>query len=225
MAEAPLVGLDAPLADRALKIGYFDVTPDPKLDPAYAPAWEVAREVLRAAGASFELVTLPPLAIEEALTAILLGEIWAALEDFGRERARQMYDRQSFDDKLKAWIAMGVRADDYVKATRIRTQTQRAFHALFDQFDVIVGPGNTDLPPPADKKFDWPDIKSGYRVIQAAGNLIGLPAITFPMGFTAAGLPLAIHAVAAPYEDHKVIALAEAYQARTDFHQRRPPPG
>jgi aspartyl-tRNA(Asn)/glutamyl-tRNA(Gln) amidotransferase subunit A len=223
MVDAPLAELDRPLPDRTLRIGHLPAAVHPSLDAGYGPSWDAAVEVLRTAGTSFEPAELPALPGEEACAVILLAEIWAAFEDFGKTRAKQLYDRASFASKYKAYLANGMRAEDYVKATRVRTQVQRAYHALFEKFDVLVTAGRTELPPPADQKFAWIEFPSAWGKLQGHGNLIGMPAITIPMGFTATGLPLSLHAVAAPYEDHKVIALAEAFQARTEMHRRRPP--
>jgi aspartyl-tRNA(Asn)/glutamyl-tRNA(Gln) amidotransferase subunit A len=225
MAETPPPGLDAPLGDRALRIGYVDAD-DPAVqkhfDAAYQPLWAAAKDVLGAAGASFEKVTLPVLPIEVATAAVLIAEIIAALEDFGRERGKRLYDRKPFQTSMDGYRAMGLRAEDYVKGSRVRTQAQRAYAELFARYDVIVCPGRPELPAPVDKDFAWEDFKSPHGELQAVGNAIGAPAITLPMGFTAKGLPQSMHAIAAPYDDHKVIALGEAYQARTDFHQQRP---
>jgi aspartyl-tRNA(Asn)/glutamyl-tRNA(Gln) amidotransferase subunit A len=225
MAETPPAGLDGPLPDRTLRIGYVDAD-DPAiqkyLDPALGPLWAAAKDVLGAAGASFEKVTLPVLPIEVATAAILFGELIAALEDFGRERGRRLYDRKTFQTSIAGYRALGFRAEDYVKANRVRTQAQRAYAELFARYDVIVCPGRPELPAPADKDFAWQDFKSPHGELQAVGNAIGAPAITLPIGFTAKGLPQSMHAIASPYEDHKVIALVEAYQSRTTFHQQRP---
>lgn len=225
MAEAPVAGLDAPGADRSLRVGYLDPNDpakDPRLDPAYVPAWEAAREVVRAASAKLDKITVPDLPVESATAVILFAEIIAALEDFGRERGKQLYNRKPFDETMRGYRAMSLRAEDYVKASRIRTQAQQAYAALFEQYDVLVCPGRPELPAPADKDFDWHDQHSSHDDLQAVGNSIGAPAITIPTGFTAAGLPLSMHAIAAPYDDARLIAFAEGYQARTDFHRKRP---
>jgi aspartyl-tRNA(Asn)/glutamyl-tRNA(Gln) amidotransferase subunit A len=167
-------------------------------------------------------ITLPDLPVEAATAVILFAEIIAALEDFGRERGKQLYDRKPFEQTMRGYRAMNLRAEDYVKAARIRTQAQQAYAALFEQYDVIVCPGRPELPPPADKDFDWKDQPSSHGDLQAVGNCIGAPAITLPTGFTAAGLPLSMHAIAAPYDDAALIAFAEGYQGRTDFHRKRP---
>jgi aspartyl-tRNA(Asn)/glutamyl-tRNA(Gln) amidotransferase subunit A len=54
-------------------------------------------------------------------------------------------------------------------------------------------------------------------------NLTGMPSISVPMGFTASGLPLGLEIIGAPYEEAKIIALAQIFQQETDWHRRRPP--
>ena len=51
----------------------------------------------------------------------------------------------------------------------------------------------------------------------------GQPAITVPMGFTSAGLPLGLQLLARPFDEGKLIQYAYAYEQATRY--RRPPPG
>jgi Asp-tRNA(Asn)/Glu-tRNA(Gln) amidotransferase A subunit family amidase len=50
----------------------------------------------------------------------------------------------------------------------------------------------------------------------------GQPAITVPMGFTQAGLPLGLQLLARPFDEHKLFQYAYAYEQAT--RHRRPPP-
>jgi len=56
------------------------------------------------------------------------------------------------------------------------------------------------------------DAPNSYRTLLVTGTLIG-----------ADSLPLSMHAFGSPYDDDAVLALAELYQAHTDFHRKRPP--
>jgi Asp-tRNA(Asn)/Glu-tRNA(Gln) amidotransferase A subunit family amidase len=53
-------------------------------------------------------------------------------------------------------------------------------------------------------------------------DIIGLPEIGFPIGFTPAGLPVGTILGAAPYEEDRLLAIVAAYQAVTDWQWRRP---
>ena len=64
--------------------------------------------------------------------------------------------------------------------------------------------------------LDW--MKSCCQI-----SVTGLPAISVPGGFTAAGLPVGIQIVGRPYDDLGVLQLAHAFEQATGFWQRRPP--
>lgn len=49
-------------------------------------------------------------------------------------------------------------------------------------------------------------------------DLTGHPVISVPIGFTDAGLPLAMQLAARPFEEATVLRVAEAYQRRTTWH-------
>jgi len=51
-------------------------------------------------------------------------------------------------------------------------------------------------------------------------NLTGLPACSFPAGFTANGLPIGLQVVGKPFEEATVLRIAHAYQQLTDWHRK-----
>ncbi|MEU8241163.1 amidase [Actinoplanes missouriensis] len=53
-------------------------------------------------------------------------------------------------------------------------------------------------------------------------DILGLPEIGFPIGFTTAGVPVGTILGGAPYEEDRLLAVVAAYQAVTDWHHRRP---
>jgi len=59
-------------------------------------------------------------------------------------------------------------------------------------------------------------------VIGALGNVAGLPAISVPSGFGERGLPTAIQFVGRAGTENAILAVAHAYQVRTDWHRERP---
>ena len=54
-------------------------------------------------------------------------------------------------------------------------------------------------------------------------NLIGLPALALPCGFTSAGMPVGLQLVGPPFAEGRVLAAGHAYQRATHWHERRPP--
>lgn len=53
-------------------------------------------------------------------------------------------------------------------------------------------------------------------------DVLGVPAISIPCGFTASGLPIGLQIVGAPFAESTVLALAHAYEQSTQWHQRSP---
>jgi aspartyl-tRNA(Asn)/glutamyl-tRNA(Gln) amidotransferase subunit A len=78
-----------------------------------------------------------------------------------------------------------------------------------------------------DERLDLPEAPpaagkpQGFRGLQAAGNLAGLPALSLPCGFTG-GLPLALQLVGRPWTENTLLAIGAEFQRRTDWHRRRP---
>ena len=54
------------------------------------------------------------------------------------------------------------------------------------------------------------------------GDMSGNPTVTFPVAFTAAGLPLAAQFVGKPLGEPTVVRAGRAFQRVTDFHRRHP---
>jgi Asp-tRNA(Asn)/Glu-tRNA(Gln) amidotransferase A subunit family amidase len=54
-------------------------------------------------------------------------------------------------------------------------------------------------------------------------NGLGLPALSVPCGFSAAGLPLGFQIVGRPFAEPTVLRLGDAYQQATTWHLQRPP--
>jgi aspartyl-tRNA(Asn)/glutamyl-tRNA(Gln) amidotransferase subunit A len=93
--------------------------------------------------------------------------------------------------------------------------------------DGLVAPGRsgaaTSLDQPLDRDVPSPaGAPQGLAGLIPASNLAGLPAVVFPCGF-ADNLPVALQVVGAVYSENLLLALATAFQDRTDWHKRRPP--
>jgi aspartyl-tRNA(Asn)/glutamyl-tRNA(Gln) amidotransferase subunit A len=54
-------------------------------------------------------------------------------------------------------------------------------------------------------------------------NLLGIPALSVPCGFSTDGIPIGLQLMTPHYQEGLAINLANAYEAVTQWHQRRPP--
>ncbi len=129
-------------------------------------------------------------------------------------------------DRRGGYAGTLIPAVDYLQAMRVRAPMKRAVAALFDRFDAIASPGRASVAYPADQNFEdvYPGVSGGPSLI-AAGNLCGLPALCVPNGFGDDGLPTSIAFLGSAFGEQQLVDLGRAYQARTDWHTRRPPQG
>ncbi|TDC52282.1 amidase [Jiangella ureilytica] len=108
-------------------------------------------------------------------------------------------DLKLFGVSLTSWLQgalMG--ADEYVTGQRAKlVLLERVLSGLFEQCDVVV----QTSPVPFD--------------------IIGLPELALPIGFSG-GLPIGTILGGRPYAEDRLLSVAAAYQALTDWHWQRP---
>jgi aspartyl-tRNA(Asn)/glutamyl-tRNA(Gln) amidotransferase subunit A len=87
--------------------------------------------------------------------------------------------------------------------------------------DVLVTPTS---PTPAEKIAEM-DMQRRLLGPSFTGmwNLIGLPALAVPCGFSSTGLPLSMQIVGKPFDEAAVLRVGDAYQQLTDWHLQIPP--
>ena len=114
-------------------------------------------------------------------------------------------DLKLFGVSLNSWMqGLFLSGDEWIKGQRAKhVLLERVLDDLFAQCDVVV----QTSPVPFD--------------------ILGLPEIAFPIGFqpnAASGRDVSIGALfgGQPYAEDRLLALAGAYQAVTDWHERRP---
>ncbi len=139
------------------------------------------------------------------------------------------------DELADASQAAGLRANlelpatEYLKAMRIRSLLKQKFRELFADIDILVAPARYSTAPKITEPLDGPDrvpvptpATSGMRRLIPAGNLAGIPALSMPCGF-AGNLPVALQLAGPAFTENTLLALGREFQARTDWHKRRPP--
>lgn len=118
---------------------------------------------------------------------------------------------------------------DHVNALRLQGSALRAFlHEVLSLADVIVHP-STPGPPAllADvERDDRTGVVNGSLdslQMNRPFNLLGLPAMSVPMGFDQSGLPMGLQLVGRPWNESTLLRCGAAYQQTTDWHLRAPP--
>jgi aspartyl-tRNA(Asn)/glutamyl-tRNA(Gln) amidotransferase subunit A len=53
-------------------------------------------------------------------------------------------------------------------------------------------------------------------------NLVGIPSLSIPCGFSAAGLPIGLQIAGKPFDEKTVLRVGHAYEANTPWKDRHP---
>jgi len=214
-----------------IRLGYALSDYEELKDPAVRGAYDAALKVLRETGVKMVETQLPAFPYSAVAGTIISAEGSSIFEPIiSNGKVDQLADQRQIAG-LKAGLE--IKADEYLRAMRIRHLIQRGLVKLFTEVDVLVAPSRTgiaseiseplDRPGPSSSGMNRPPEKTrGLRDLGAAGNLAGLPALSLPCGF-AAGLPLGLSLVARPFSENLLLVLGKEFQSRTDFHRRRPP--
>jgi aspartyl-tRNA(Asn)/glutamyl-tRNA(Gln) amidotransferase subunit A len=215
-------GLDV----RTLRVGYAPQDFEEHAAEPLRPAFKEALDTLRSLGVQLVPAELDPvLPYNPIVWTVIAVEGATAFADLLEDgRIDQLHD-----ERQRAGLRAGldVTARDYLDAMRLRTLVVAAFRDLFQQVDVVLAPARGGLTPKLDEpldaaRFAAPVPNPGNTQLTAAGNAAGLPAVAFPCGFTADGLPVGLQVVGRPFAESTLIRLVSAYQSATDWHQRRP---
>ena len=114
----------------------------------------------------------------------------------------------------------------YIQARRQVDEFRRSVRHTFESVDLLVTP-TMPVPPfaIADLLGDMDNLRSKELLClrnTRPFNILGLPAVSVPCGFTKAGLPIGMQISGAPGAESTVLRLAHAYEQETDWHSRRP---
>ena len=118
------------------------------------------------------------------------------------------------------------KAVDYIRGHWRLELLRRTIDDAFKDVDLVVLPTRRRTPRTVDAsiKREETDVPRNPELDNTgAFNVYGIPAISVPCGFTAAGLPVGLMIAGPRFSEGKVLALAHAFEQATDFHTKRPP--
>lgn len=135
---------------------------------------------------------------------------------------------EGFGDEVKRRIILGTYVLSsgyydayYLRAQKVRTLIRQDFLKAYEEVDVLLTP---TTPAPAFEFGAKADPLALYLcdIYTIGVNLAGLPAISLPCGFSAAGLPIGLQLIGRPFQEANLLAVAQAYEQAHDWHRRRP---
>jgi aspartyl-tRNA(Asn)/glutamyl-tRNA(Gln) amidotransferase subunit A len=190
-----------------------------EMQPDVEAATRSARATLEKAGAHVVNVEVPegPWEVAAGVTISVEGaSAFDTLIETGR-----VSDLVDPGSRVGGYINATIPGNDYVRAQRIRSIIQRKIDAMFDDVDVI---SSASLPVAATTMETNLETDLAFAdPLGGIGNFCGLPAISVPSGFTSKNLPAGIQFIGRVLDDDKVLAAANLFQSKTDWHKRRPP--
>jgi aspartyl-tRNA(Asn)/glutamyl-tRNA(Gln) amidotransferase subunit A len=162
-----------------LRIGVFSEAESP-----IAKLASDAIEVMKSAGHAVQTVQLPDFQFEAVTTLIQRAEAGAVFWQLTRDG--RLNDLTDAGMRSALASAVGISAIEYIQANRIREEMRAVMEKFFDQVDVVAAP---TLPIVATKLED--NLEAAFAPLNdrlgAIGNLVGLPAISVPVGLSRDG--------------------------------------
>ncbi len=227
---------------KGLRIGVPDEYFGAGLDPEIARAVRAAIDVLRDLGATIERVSLP--STEHGVATYYVVAPAEASSNLARydgvkyglraPGGRDLIDMVSrtraagFGAEVKRRIMLGTYALStgyydayYGQAQKVRTLVRQEFEAAFARVDLLAAP---TTPGVAFKHGEKADPLAMYMndVYTIPASMTGLPAVSVPCGFSAAGLPIGLQLIGRALDEPTLLRAAHAYEQATPWRERRP---
>lgn len=169
-------------------------------------------------------------ALGDAITVIIAGNLWngvaARYAQLGREP-----DGSDLEKATWAWACSGRErlASDYAAAVAAIHAAGRTLAAFYDRYDVMLstvmnGPPR-ELGYVGQDERDLEDFLSalwGEMPVTPLANMTGTPAMSVPLSWSSAGLPIGIHVGAAFGREDRLLRLASQLEQARPWADRRP---
>ncbi|KAK2384917.1 fatty acid amide hydrolase [Trifolium repens] len=169
-------------------------------------------------------VTIPEIEVMRLAHYSTIGsECHTSLDSFQDKNLAEF----GWDARVALKIYGAFSSMEYIKAQKIRNRQLKFHKKIFSEADVIVSPttGVTAYPIQSDAlKTGELDYVNGAALIRysIAGNFLGLPAVTVPVGYDKSGLPIGLQFIGRPWAEATLIHLAFAMQAICLSEYRKP---
>jgi aspartyl-tRNA(Asn)/glutamyl-tRNA(Gln) amidotransferase subunit A len=187
-------------------------------------ALEASLEVLRGLGASLVEVALP-----SPDAGFRLGDLVVKAEAASLHRKWLRERAGDYTPGVRSQLESGfaISAVQYLDALRLRAPLQREYLNAFEGVDMLHTAAYPFAPPTMAACI--PSSASAVAAFWAAYprftrpfSYLGLPALALPCGFDSSGIPIGCQLVGRPFDEDRLLAVAQEYQRVTDWHRRAP---
>lgn len=210
----------APVPLAGLRVAYTeDLEGRVPVDPEVRATLRRVAALLEEHGARVETACPDVAASRATFLTLRANEFHTAYRDLLAEHPEQ------FNDFLTRNILDGesITGRAVEQATHELTRLTRSATDFFEDYDIIVAPV-TQLPA-FDAEQAWPDEVDGHRLqgyldwchTAWAFTPLGIPCMSLPAGFTAAGLPVGVQLLAGPRQESRLLGVAASLESLLDI--------
>ncbi|XP_069145922.1 fatty acid amide hydrolase isoform X4 [Solanum lycopersicum] len=135
--------------------------------------------------------------------------------------------RLTYDTRTNLAFFRSFTAADYVAAQRLRRRLMYFHMEIFKKVDIIVTP-TTGMTapriPPSALKVGETDLQVSGNLMRfiITANLLGLPAVTVPVGYDKQGLPIGMQLIGRPWCEASILRLAAAIEETCAEPKKKP---
>ncbi|MEL3890097.1 amidase [Ferrovibrio sp. MS7] len=190
----------------------------PETEAVMAENFEQTAAAFAALGARLVEIDLPPLADWANCTRVIQQSEAYSIH---RPWLESQPERYCAISRQKLLPGAFLRAIDYIEALKARRVLTAILDDAFSRCDVMLCVSSMTVP----CRLDDPEaIRTTYeKQARLPFSLSGHPALAFPTGFTADGLPLGQQLVAPAWREDLLFRFAQTYEKAHPWHERRPP--
>jgi aspartyl-tRNA(Asn)/glutamyl-tRNA(Gln) amidotransferase subunit A len=200
------------------RVGFVEGEYFEKSVPEIRQAVGQAADVFSQLGARVEPVRLTSIRQAARASGLMVISDAAALH---RDRLQDCPEVFGDDVLQRLTSGAGVSSTDYIIARRTQTIMRWEMKRLFESYDILLIPA-TAVPAFPIEGLDSIEQARLLTRYTSPFNLVGLPALSLPCGYTAEGLPIGLQLVARHWGEAQLLRAAYAYENATEWHQSRP---
>lgn len=103
----------------------------------------------------------------------------------------------------------------YNKALQAKALIKKAFDEAFEKYDVVIGPVAPTAALKAGESLSDPLKMYLGDICTVLINIVGVPAVSVPCGFTSQNLPVGMQIIGKPFDEQTIMGFTYAYQKLT----------
>jgi amidase len=194
---------------------------DAPVDPACATAARDAASLLEELGHSVDEAT-PEWDGDQLFGGFM--KVWQVMP------ALQPLPRELFEPETQSLMdaASKLGAVDYVRATAGLRDVSRRIVAFFESYDLLLTPTLAQPPVPISALDDddpWVQFANAGRFtpFTQVANITGLPAVSLPLSWSKANLPIGVQLIGRPAAEATLIRVSAQLEQAHPWRDRRPP--